>query len=596
MFKFGKMPKKAPCFVFTDTFIFILSIIAPVALTLDYGYTLNYWMHLITDVFYLSFGVFFSGFFYSQFPGVKKLKARNRGYYAVFGISLLLLIASVANLANFLLNQSRNLNFYTSGIVFLLTLFDLSGRLYKLNRQTLHPALVFALSFVVLICFGSLLLMTPKATVNGIGFLDALFTATSAVCVTGLAVLDTGKDFTYLGQIVILCLIQFGALGMLSFTSLFALFFKGFGSFATRLNIKDMINADSIQGTFKRLIQIILFVLLLEAIGAILVFFSLEQSFGTFNERLFFSIFHAISAFCNAGFSTLSNSLYEEGFRYNYQLHLIIGLLIVFGGLGYGVAINIYQYAKNWLLYGSYHVFRYSWRKRAQKTKPHLALNTKIVLYTSLVLIVFGGVLFYLLEMDNSLHEHTGLGKAITALFGSITTRTAGFNTVDTGSLTLPTIMIVLLLMWIGASPGSTGGGIKTTTFAVATFNIVQQVFGYKNISIGYRRISPKALQRATSIISLSLISIGTSTFLLLQFDEHLGVMEVAFEAFSAFSTVGLSMGITEELSASSKVVIILTMFIGRVGLLTLLTGMVRQLYTYKYSPIEYPEEEILIN
>jgi trk system potassium uptake protein len=582
--------------LFSDPLVFVLSILSLVALILDYGYSVNYWMHLITDIFYLLFGFIFTAFFYRQFPPFAKLKSKPTGYYAAYLFSVVLLVLSILNTANFLFNDSTGLNLYTAGLVFILTLFDLSGRLYKLNSQTLHPALVFVLSFVVLICIGTLLLMSPKATVNGIGFIDALFTSTSAVCVTGLAVLDTGRDFTRVGQLAIMGLIQFGALGMLSFTSLFALFFKGFGSFESRLNIKDMINADTLEGTFKRLIHIIIFVVFLEGVGAILIFSTLEEQFGSFHYRLFFAVFHSISAFCNAGFSTLSNSLYEDAFRYNYSLHMIIALLIVLGGLGYGVAIDITRFLKKWFYYAVYRFLGIKLRRDLEKLKPQISLNNKIVVYTSLVLILFGTLFFYLLEADNTLREHSEFGKIITSLFGSITTRTAGFNSVDTGSLHLSTIMIVLLLMWIGASPGSTGGGIKTTTFAVASFNIIQQLFGNKNITVGYRKISPKALQRATAIISLSLIMIGISTFLLIYFDEQLGVMPIAFECFSAFSTVGLSMGITGLLSDSSKLVIIITMFVGRVGMLTLLTGIIRQFFAYHYSAIEYPEEEIFIN
>lgn len=590
------MEKKIPLIRVSDSVVFTMSITALIALILDFGYSLDYWTHLITDVFYLLFGAVFTVSFLNQFPGIHALTTKPLGFYVASLTSVVLLVFSVINTINFLIYNSTEFNRYTTALVFILTLFDISGRLYKLNRQTLHPALVFALSFVVLICIGSLILMSPKATVNGIDFLDALFTSTSAVCVTGLAVLDTGKDFTLLGKITILGLIQFGALGMLSFTSLFALFFKGSGSFESRLNLKNMINADTLGGTFQRLVQIVIFVFLVEAIGAIVIFFTIKTNFETFNEKLFFSIFHSISAFCNAGFSTLSNSLYEEAFRYNYSLHMIIAVLIIFGGLGYGVVLNLLQFIRKYFIYTTGKIFSLDWGGYTQKFKPNVSLNSKIVIYTSLILIFLGTLFFYLLEYENSLRGHSEFGKVITALFGSVTTRTAGFNTVDTGNLHLSTIMIVLLLMWIGASPGSTGGGIKTTTFAVATFNIVQQVFGYRNITVGYRKISPKALQRATAIISLSLITIGISTFMIIFFDEHLGVMEIAFESFSAFSTVGLSMGITAKLSESSKLVIIITMFVGRVSLLTILTGMVRQLYDYRYSPINYPEEEIFIN
>ncbi len=518
-----------------------------------------------------------------------------KGIHFVLFLSFLLFASAFINTAYFLLFDNKEFNFLTALLVFLIIMFDLSGRLYTLNRQTLHPALVFVLSFMVLIVIGTLLLILPNATVNGISFIDALFTSTSAVCVTGLATLDTGKDFTRLGQLAILFLIQFGALGMLSFTTLFGLLFKGFGSFESRLILKNMINAGSLETTFKTLIQILIFVLMVELVGAILIFYTNTIAFESLNDRVFFAIFHSVSAFCNAGFSTLSDSLYDANYRYNYNMQMVIAVLIVLGGIGYGVIINIYQYGKKHIKQRVYKLFKITLKPR-EKFRPNLSLNTKIVVITSAALIVFGFVLFFVLEYNNTLSEHTGWGKLATALFGSITTRTAGFNTVNTGELTMSTIMIVLLLMWIGASPGSTGGGIKTTTFAVATLNIYQQVFGFRYIRVGWKRVQQSALQRATSIISLSLIMVGLSTFLLITLDGHLGVMPLAFEAFSAYSTVGLSMGITSDLSAASKVVIVFTMFIGRVGFLTLLTGIARQVIVYKYSPLEYPEEEIFIN
>ena len=582
--------------IINDSKVFILSVIALVALILDFGFKQNYWMHLITDIFYLLFSIINSIYFITEFSNKKKFDLSPKGHYLVTTISFILLIFAASNTGIFLLTRLTVLNTYTAGLVFILTIFDLSVRLYRLNHQTMHPALVFALSFAVLICLGTLVLLTPKATVNGISFLDAFFTSTSAVCVTGLAVLDTGKDFTLLGQITIISLIQLGALGMLSFTSLFALFFKGYGSYGSQLNLKNMINAETLNTTFKTLLQILVFVFLVESIGAVLIFLSVDANSEFFKERLFFSIFHSVSAFCNAGFSTLSNSLFQEGVRYKFSLHLIIAVLIILGGLGNGVVINIYYYLKKMFLYWQYRLFDISWQQEKQKIKPRLGLNTKIVLYSTIILLILGTGLFYILEYNNTLKGYSAIGKLVTSFFGSVTTRTAGFNTVDTGSLSLPTLMVFLFFMWIGASPGSTGGGIKTTTFVVAIFSVAQQAFGYNNIRVGYRNIPRKALQRASAIITLSILVIGFSVFLLIYLDEDLGVMPIIFECFSAFSTVGLSMGITSQFSELGKLVLIVTMFIGRVGLLTLLTGLMRQIHTYQYSPIEYPEEEILIN
>ncbi|WP_421873294.1 TrkH family potassium uptake protein [Marinoscillum sp.] len=580
----------------SDWHIFVISVLALVALVLDFGYPENFWHHLITDLYYVLHGWSVLLFMKQTLrpPGFHK-PIRRKGAYVVFGIVLVLAVIAVVNTILFVLFQNKDLNFLTALLVFLVAMFDLSGRLATLDRQTLHPALVFVLSFLILIFIGTLLLMLPNSTKNGISFIDALFTSTSAVCVTGLAVLDTGKDFTHVGQLAILFLIQFGALGMLSFTSMFGLLFKGFGSYENRLNLKNLINADSLGSTFKTLIQILVFVFTVELIGTLLIFYTIGDEFRFTSQRWFFAFFHSISAFCNAGFSTLSSSLYEESYRFNYPLHLIIAGLIVLGGIGYGVIINLYQFSKKTFTYRAFRWFDLVIGKE-DKIRPSLTLNTKIVLVTSAVLIIFGAILFYMLEYNGSLKEHSPFGKIVTAFFGSITTRTAGFNTVDTGALSHSCIMIIILLMWIGASPGSTGGGIKTTTFAVATLNIFQQAIGFKSIRVGWKRIDQGALQRATSIISLSLIVIGFSTFLLVTFDEQLGILQIAFECFSAFSTVGLSMGITAGLSVPSKVVLVVTMFVGRVGFLTLLTGIARQIYRYKYNPIQYPEEKIFIN
>lgn len=581
----------------SDRHIFVLSVLSLVALILDFGYPENYWHHLLTDIFYMIHGwalLMYIKELVRPSLGKKKIPKR-KGVYFVFGLVIILSMISVLNTIVFLVFDNKDLNFATALLVFFTAMLDLSGRLASLDRQTLHPALVFVISFLILVFIGTLLLMLPNSTVKGISFIDALFTSTSAVCVTGLSVLDTGKDFTQTGQLAILFLIQFGALGMLSFTSMFGLLFKGFGSYENRLNLKNMINADSLQNTFKTLVQILVFVFAVEILGAILIYYSVDDEIKFSGQRWFFSFFHSISAFCNAGFSTLTNSLYEDGYRSNYSLHIIIASLIILGGIGYGVIINLYQYLKQWGQLFIYRWFGINYGLN-DKLKPVLSLNTKIVLVTTIALIVFGGVTIFLLEYDRILKDHDSFGKVVTAFFASVTTRTAGFNTVDTGAFSLSSIMIILLLMWIGASPGSTGGGIKTTTFAVATLNIAQQTLGMKHIRVGWRRIHQGALQRATSIISLSLIMIGFSTFLLVTFDGDLGVLPLAFESFSAYATVGLSMGITAKLSVASKVVIIVTMFIGRVGFLTLLTGIVRQFVKYKYSPIEYPEERILIN
>ncbi|CDF81137.1 potassium uptake protein, integral membrane comp onent, KtrB [Formosa agariphila KMM 3901] len=476
-------------------------------------------------------------------------------------------------------------------------IFELGLFFYLLMRLTFlikyiykiyfNPAILFAGSFFLLILMGALLLMLPKVTVNGISFLDALFTATSAICVTGLAVLDTGKDFTQLGQTLIVILIQIGGLGILTFTSFFAYFFKENSSFRESMYLKDYTSTENLQDVFKIGAQIVGITLGIELIGAILIYTSID-SITTIENKVFFSIFHSISAFCNAGFSTSSSSFYEPSLRYDYSLQWVLMLLIIIGGIGYSFIFNSYSYLKRSFL----NLFRT--KNKVSRTVRVFTLNSKITIVTTSVLLIFGFIFFYFAETNFSLQDHDSVfGKITTAMFSSVTPRTAGFNTVDYGQIATPSLLIVIFLMWIGASPGSTGGGIKTSTFAIASLNIFATARGKKRIEINTREISSSTVNRAFSIIFISLMTIGTAILLLLFFEPEKDLLAIAFECFSAYSTSGLSMNLTPTLSDPSKYVIIAVMFVGRIGLLNLLFGMLGQVEQKFY---QYPQENILIN
>jgi Trk-type K+ transport system membrane component len=292
------------------------------------------------------------------------------------------------------------------GLIILLILIGVSRQLNDTLNSRLHPALVFVLSFAILILFGALLLMLPGATTNGISFLHALFTATSAVSVTGLAVLDTGKDFTVFGQSVIVLLIQFGGLGVLTFSNLFALLFSGGSSFKNQIAMSDFINSENLGSTRKLLFRIILFVLVIELVGATLIYISIFNT-PVNSDKFFFSIFHSVSAFCNAGFSTYGNSLFEPILRYNYFLHTIIAFLIIFGGLGYNISINYASLIKRTLLF--------KWNQYSKKNeeliKPRniIKINTVIVVQTTIALLIIGWVAYFILEYNNTLSEHKSL-------------------------------------------------------------------------------------------------------------------------------------------------------------------------------------------
>jgi len=463
----------------------------------------------------------------------------------------------------------------------------------KVNWRYKHatPATIFISSFALLILAGTLLLMLPRATHDGIHFIDALFTSTSAVCVTGLIVVDTGSYFTVFGQSIILVLIQLGGIGIMTFTSFFAFFFLGGSSYQNLILLGNLTNENKISEVIGTLKKILFFTFLVEAIGFALIFINISAT-SVMNrpDALFFSAFHSISAFCNAGFSTLSNSFYDINYRFNYSLHSTIVLLFIIGGLGFPVIINIYRWMK---LVVINRILRLNKRREVIHQAHVFTLNTKLVLYTTLILLITGTVIFYALEYNNTLAEHKGPGKIITAFFGAATPRTAGFNTIDTNLISIPTLMFVVLLMWIGASPASTGGGIKTSTFALAVLNIINLAKGKNKVELNRRQIPETSLRRSFAFIFLSLLIIGFVIFLLFKTEPDKKATDIIFEVFSAFNTVGLSRGITGDLSGAGKIIITLTMFVGRVGALTFLSSILKKSVE---KSLEYPAEGILIN
>ncbi|MBN2806911.1 MAG: ATPase [Prolixibacteraceae bacterium] len=463
---------------------------------------------------------------------------------------------------------------------------------FDYQRTYIKPSQLFLLSFAGIILLGSLLLLLPRSTVNGISIIDALFTSTSAVCVTGLIVVDTGSYFTFFGQVILLILIQIGGIGIMTFASYFSFFFRGVSSYENQIVLRDMTNTEKLGEVFSILKKIILITFILEAAGTLLIFQQIRNSVfqGELFEQIFFSMFHAVSAFCNAGFSTMQSGLMEEIVLFNYPFHLVIAVLIILGGLGFPIVFNLLKYLRR----RTYEMFvRIFARKKRQHTPRLINVNSRIVLLTTLMLTLFGTLFFFFFEYNQGMRELHLTGKIVSAFFTSVTTRTAGFNTIDFSNLQFPSILIVIVLMWIGASPGSTGGGIKTSTFALAVMNIYSIVTEKNRIELNHREISNISTNRAFAIIILSLVVIFTSFFWLTIFDGQLGLVNILFECVSAYSTVGLSMGITAGLGTMSKIVLILTMFIGRISMLTVLMSFIKQ---HRSSSYRYPSDNILIN
>lgn len=502
----------------------------------------------------------------------------------VFIISAVIAIINIDLSWNSILQKIKPI--LASGLVFyfLLRLLILVRHIYDIY---FNPAIVFVGSFIILALSGAFLLMMPSATTNGISFTNAIFTATSSVCVTGLTVVDTAKDFTIIGQSIILVLIQLGGIGILTFTSFFAFFFRGGSSFKEGLNTKDFIATEGLKDVFRAALNVVAFTIGVEIVGALFIYSSIAGN-NAIDNKFFFSIFHSISAFCNAGFSIFSTGLFDESIRFHYYFQWIIMFLVVFGGLGHNIVFNFYQYIKTYIL----ELFN---TKIIHKEVRIITLNTRIVIYTTLILLITGWIFLFISEYNNTLLIHDTLfGKITNAAFNSVTPRTAGFNVIDFSQMTVPSLLFIIFLMWIGASPASTGGGVKTSTFAIATLNIFAVARGKNRIQLFGRRITSQSTSRAFAILCISLIVIGTSIMALLIFEpKETPLLSVVFECFSAYSTVGLSLNLTPTLSEPSKYVIIGTMFIGRIGMLNLMIGLLRQMNHQFY---EYPRENILIN
>lgn len=519
-----------------------------------------------------------------------KLSKAQRTWNTLFAFISILLILFFALMLRGNNESDLLLNLSSYSLISLVFFVEISKRTFNYDWLSINPRILFILTFFGIILLGTLLLMLPKSTVNGISFIDALFTSTSAVCVTGLAVVDTQYAFTQFGQIVIMMLIQVGGLGVMTFTSFLGIFFIKRTSFRNQIVMQDFVGSERYNEVFKTVIKIVVSTLLIEMIGAVLLFISIDNSVEMrLSERFFFSVFHSISAFCNAGFSTLSAGLAETHLKFNYSVQLIVAMLLILGGLGFNVFNNVYKYLKHYI---GNKVKQLLLKENFHHLPWVININTIIVVLTTTILIVFGTVVVYVFEYDYILHEHSGVGKVITAFFASVTPRTAGFNAFNFGELQTSTILIVILLMWIGASPGSTGGGIKTSTFFIAVLNVINLSKGKDRIEFMRRKISNISVRRAYALLFLSLIIIGIGILLMTIFDREKPLLAIIFEVVSAYSTVGLSMGITFTLSAASKILIITIMFLGRVGMLSVLIGLFTQVRTLNY---QYPKEEIIV-
>lgn len=427
-------------------------------------------------------------------------------------------------------------------------------------------------SYLLTIFIGTAVLMLPFSTTHGaINPEDALFTAASAVTVTGLIVKNTATDFTPFGQLVILILLQIGGLGFMTFSTFYILLMGKSFSLTDKTIIENEFTPGSYKNVKDLLKKIVILTFGIELAGALVLYLQFTRLHGA--HRVFASIFHSISAFCNAGFSIFNNSF--EDYIYHWGINLTLMVLIICGGIGFLVLNEIGLFIR-----------------RKIKRFSKFSLHTKLVLISTAVLI-FSGFLIILTQEIVNRKNHFFFGvKILSSLFQAVTTRTAGFNTINLNYLSYGSIFIITVLMFIGASPGSTGGGIKTTSASVVFAYFHSRLRGKEKIDIFYRNIPAKTVEKAFIVIIIHFLLIGFFFLLLLTFESEFEMRQLLFETVSAFGTVGLSMGITPELSTLSKLIVSLTMFIGRIGPLTLLIALSKK---ESRAVFKYPEEHIMI-
>ena len=471
---------------------------------------------------------------------------------------------------------------------------DLTRITTHLSEINYKPATTFLLSFVLLIAMGAGLLMLPTMTPgrSSLDLIDAVFTATSASCVTGLIVVDTATAFTLKGQIIILILIQLGGIGMVSFATFFATFLTQGVGIKHQSIIQDYLSSESLVSATKLLRKVILITLFIEIIGAICIFYSWDeelweqsQQFKTLGDKIFFSFFHSVSAFCNGGFSLFSGGMADANYKIDrmYTLHFVIIWIVVFGGLGYTTIEDIFS-LKNI-------------KERFVKPWKKWNVVTKINVYTTIALLAIGTAGFLLLEIEK-LTDRTIIQAFVTALFQSMTTRTAGFNTMDFETLHPATIMMCLVLMFIGAASGSTAGGIKLTTFVLVFVAAVASIRRQERIVIAKRTIPDELIKKAFAIFIFAIAYNIFAIFLLFLVQEPSSpndtkfMLKIIFEQVSAFATVGISMNLTYELSFWGKVIIISSMYLGRVGTLTLALALSNAVVTNSYR---YPNAHVMV-
>lgn len=478
-------------------------------------------------------------------------------------------------------------------LLLLLSLLRLSSGVIGLLGKRTNPSLILAGSFFLIICIGTGLLMLPRCTVDGISWVNALFVSTSAVCVTGLVPVDVATTFTSLGQLVIIILIQIGGLGVMTLTCFFAMFFMGNTSVYNQLAVRDMISSDSLSSLLSTVIYILFFTLVIEGAGMLVLFLSIHGTLGmTVQQEMVFAAFHSISAFCNAGFSTLSENLGNPlVMQHHNLLYITISVLIILGGIGFPILVN-FKHIAGYHLKRLFYFIRTGKRDR-QRIRHLYNLNTKIVLLTTLILLTGGTIAILLFEWNGAFAGMSMPDKWVQAFFNATCPRTAGFTSIGLTSFSLQSLLLMLLLMFIGGAAQSTAGGVKVNAFAAAVLSLFAVIRGKNRVEVFRRQLSVDSIRRSNATLVMYLMILFLGVFVLSVLEPHASLLALVFECTSALSTVGSSLGLTPALGEAGKLFVSLLMFIGRVGVITIVLGFVPP---QKHTKYKYPDDNLIIN
>lgn len=478
-------------------------------------------------------------------------------------------------------------------LLLFLSLLNLSNGVVRLLGRRTNPSLILAVGFLIIILIGTGLLMLPRCTLHGISWVDSLFISTSAVCVTGLTSVDVASTFTTAGFVIIILLIQIGGLGVMTLTSFFAMFFMGNTSLYNQLVVRDMVSSDSLNSLLSTLVYILGFTLVIEGIGMLVIWGDIHGTMGmSIQEELAFSAFHSISAFCNAGFSTLPGNLGNPLVMAGHNpFYIYISLLVIMGGIGFPILVNF----KEIILYHLHRLwkFLYTWHWDERRFYHLYNLNTKIVLIVTFILLLLGTIGIALFEWNGAFAGMSVGEKYTQAFFNAVCPRTAGFSSVDLGGLGIQTVLIYIFLMWVGGSSQSTAGGIKVNAFSVVVLNLVAVLRGTEGVEVFGRELSHDSIRRANATVVMSFGILFLFIFLISMLEPEISLLAIVFECVSALSTVGSSLNLTPLLGNNSKLLIALLMFVGRVGLITLMLGIIKQ---KKHTKYQYPSGQIIIN